>query len=106
MPVLPLTPRLFPTLQRTTRVEAAARTGDSAGERPPLVEEVPVAERSADRVPTDPAKVVDALLESLTDAELADLEELSTEDIEVLARQMHLRGLRRQHARGFLDLQV
>ena len=106
MPVLPLTARLFPTLQRTARVEAAARTDDSAGERPPVVSVLAAAEAPPERPPTDPAEVVDALLESLTDAELSDLEELNTEDIEVLARQMHLRGLRRRHSRGFLDIPV
>jgi hypothetical protein len=93
-------------LQRATRVEAAGRIEDTQREpQPPAV--TPVERESPlDLPPSDPAEVVDALLESLNDSELADLEELDTEDIEVLARQMHLRGLRRRHPRGFLTLQA
>ena len=106
MPVLPLSARLFPALQRTARVEATARMDDSKAERPAELVDGVRTNAVDDLPPTDPSEVVDALLDSLTDAELSELEELDTEDIEVLVRQMHLRGLRRQHPRGFLDIRV
>ena len=106
MPVLPLTARLHPMLQRATRVEAAGRIEDTKREAQPQAATPDEPEAPLELPPSDPAKVVDALLDSLNDAELADLEELDTEDIEVLARQMHLRGLRREHPRGFLNLQA
>ncbi len=105
MPVLPLTARVHPMLPHA-RVEAAGRIEDSEREPEPQVARGVAREPERRRPPADPAEVVDALLDSLNDAELADLEELDTEDIEVLARQMHLRGLRRRHPRGFLSLQA
>jgi len=63
-------------------------------------------EATTDLPPSEPGDVVDALLEALDDAELEALEELDTEDIEVLARQLQLRGVRRQHSRGFLHVEV
>jgi len=91
-------------LQRATRVEASGRIEDTEREPQPRAARSADVDAPLDLPPADPAAVVDALLESLNDAELADLEELDTEDIEVLARQMHLRGLRRQHPRGFLKM--
>jgi len=106
MPVIALSPRLFPPAPRSLRVEAAGRSTDSQRETAAAptvqVRESPTPELP----PTEAAEVVDALLDALDDAELAALEELDTEDIEVLARQMHLRGHRRQHARGFLNVRA
>lgn len=106
MPIVALSPRLFPASNRPLRVEAAGHTSDAV----PDDTTARMIER-ADSVADDPppaeaSEVVDALLDALDDSELAALEELDTEDIEVLARQLHLRGVRRRHPRGFLSVQA
>lgn len=100
MPIQPITQQLFPWLTgRTLRADPAGATSDAARQPVPTPA---AAERS--ETPTDASVVVDALLDALDDAELAALEELDTEDIEVLARQMQLRGHSRSHSRGFVDV--
>jgi CBS-domain-containing membrane protein len=106
MSVLPLSARLFPTVSRTLRVEAGGRTGDTSRESTPTRVAAAYNEPTRDAPPADPSEIVNALLDALDDAEMAQLEELDTEDIEVLARQMQLKGLRRQHPRGFLNVRA
>lgn len=106
MAVIALSPRLFPATNRPLRVEAAGRTSDAGQEDAATPAARVQSTEAEDLPPADPATVVDALLDALDDAELAALEELDTEDIEVLARQLQLRGVRRQHPRGFLNVRA
>jgi len=105
MSVSSVSTRLFPAVYgRNLRVEPAGRSTDDTYDRDEAVLALKVIDPPSDPPPTDAIEVVDALLEALDDAELAELEELSTEDIEVLARQLQLKGVKRRHSRGFLEV--
>jgi len=107
MPVSSLSARLFPAVYgRNLRVEPAGRTSDDDYDRDEAMLALRAVDPPSEPPPTEATVVVDALLEALDDAELRDLEELDTEDIEVLARQLQLKGVKRRHARGFLEVRA
>jgi hypothetical protein len=106
MSIIALSARVYPTFIQPLRVEAAGRSSDAVpDDAAPAVFRV-TEEVTTDLPPSEPGDVVEALLDALDDAELEALEELDTEDIEVLARQLQLRGVRRQHPGGFLRVEV
>ena len=105
MPVSSVSFRLFPAFYGgNLRVEPSGRPSDTEDDHREAVVTLRTRAASTESPPTEATEVVDALLEALDDAELEALEELDTEDIEVLARQLQLRGVRRRHARGFLNV--
>lgn len=106
MPIIALSPRLYPSVARSHRVEPGGRSSDADQENLAAEAARRVPPRRSQVPPTDSSVVVDALLDALDDAELEALEELDTEDIEKLARKLQLKGVRRAHSRGFLDIAV
>ncbi len=105
MPVSSVSTRLFPAVYgRRLQVEPAGQTTDDSYDRDEAILALKAVDLPSDPPPTEAIEVVDALLDALDDAELAALEELSTEDIEVLARQLQLKGVHRRHLRGFVEV--
>ena len=106
MPIIALSRRQFPMLSRRRRVSAGGALSDSEQESAGAAEvdvdpgKDALAERQA------PEQPLDALFEALNDDELAQLEELPTEDLEAYIAKLQRETGAPRRRKSLIDVAV
>ncbi|MBO83970.1 MAG: hypothetical protein CL927_01310 [Deltaproteobacteria bacterium] len=106
MPIIALSRRQFPILPRRRRVTAGGALSDSEQESAGTAEVsvAPGEDALAER--QNPEQQLDALFEALNDDELAQLEELPTEDLEAYIAKLQRETGAPRRRRSLLDVAV